>query len=168
MRLIAPSATPPAKVNKHLLPHEEQVITIRQHYIVLLPWAAAATGGLLAAITVGVMPHSTHSEQLVVWGLTGFLFLEFIFAAARWGVWYLVVTSHRILICSGIPRRRVAMWPLDSIRGMTLEQSFYGRFCGYGTFIFQGRTFIDYIPYPEQLYLEICGLLYMPKDSHHD
>jgi len=52
------------------------------------------------------------------------------------------------------------MWPLDALKGMTIERTFYSRFFNYGSLIVQSRTFIDYLPYPEQLYLEICKLLY--------
>jgi membrane protein YdbS with pleckstrin-like domain len=164
MWLISPGANPPADVDRYLLPHEQEVITIRQHPIVLLPWATAVIGGLLAAITVGAMPHANRSEQLAVWLLTAFLFLEFLLAAGRWGVWYFVVTSHRLLICSGLSRRRVSMWPLAEVRRIDLERSTYGRIAGYASLIVHGRTFIDYLPYPEQIYFEICSLIY-PADT---
>jgi hypothetical protein len=168
MRLISPRTDPPANVDKYLLPHEQEVIGTRQHPVVLLPWAAATIGGLLAAITVGSMPHANQSEQLVVWLLTALLFLEFLLAAGRWSVWYLVVTSERLLIVSGLYRRRVAMWPLTEVRGITFERSFHGRFLGYGSFIVQGRTFIDYIAHPEQLYLEILPRIYPDRDPSGD
>lgn len=164
MRLIVSSAASPAEIDKYLLQDEQEVVTLRQHPFVLLPWSAAAVGGLLVAITVGAMPHINRAEQLVVWGLTAFLFLELLLAAARWGVWYLVVTSERLLICSGSFRRRVDEWPKESLRGMTVDRSFYGRFWGYGSLIVQGRTFIDYIPYLEQIYPEIWAHLYPSRD----
>lgn len=168
MRLISPGVNPPADVDMYLLPHEQQVITVRRHYVVLFPSAAAAFGGLLAAITVGAMPHANQSEQLAVWLLTAFLFLEFLLAVARWSVWYFVITSHRLLICSGLSRRRVVMWPLIEVRGITFERSFRGRFFNYGSFIVQGRTYIDYIPYAEHLYLEYCSLIYPYADMSDD
>jgi hypothetical protein len=60
------------------------------------------------------------------------------------------------------------MWPLEEIRGMTLRRSFSGRLCGYGAFVLRDRSVIDFIPYPEPLYLEICGLIYLPKDLGDD
>ena len=36
MRLIAPRNAGPAAVNKYLLPHEHQVITVRKHPAVLI------------------------------------------------------------------------------------------------------------------------------------
>jgi hypothetical protein len=46
---------------------------------------------------------------------------------------------------------------------------------GYGTFILesagqdQALSTVDYIPYPEQLYLEVCSLIFKPlKDDGDD
>ena len=36
MRLISPGANPPADVDRYLLPHEQEVITVRKHPAVLL------------------------------------------------------------------------------------------------------------------------------------
>jgi PH (Pleckstrin Homology) domain-containing protein len=168
MRLISPGANPPADVGRYLLPHEQEVITIRQHPVVLLPWAAAAVGGLLVAIIIGALPHADRPEQLGVWLLTAFLFLEFLLAAGRWAVRYFVVTSQRLLVISGLFHRRTAMWPLTEVRRMTLERSLYSHIGGYGSFVIDGRTFIDYIPYPEQIYLEICEMIYPHRGSSDD
>ena len=165
MRLTSPGANPPGDVDRYLLPHEQEVITVRQHPAVLLPWAAAATGGLLVAIIIGALPHVNRPEQNLVWLLTAFLFLEFLLGMGRWAVRYFVVTSQRMLIISGLFHRRLEMWPLTDVRGITLERPAYGRIGGYGSFVIGGRTFIDYIPYPEQIYLEICGLIYPNRDS---
>ena len=54
---------------------------------------------------------------------------------------------------------------------MTFERSFLGRLLGYGTFILesagqdQALSRVDHIPYPEQLYLEVCALIFPQKDG---
>jgi len=54
---------------------------------------------------------------------------------------------------------------------MTFRQSFLGRILGYGTFILesagqdQALSNVDFIPYPEQLYLEVCELLFPNQDG---
>jgi hypothetical protein len=170
MRLITPRGDQsPTRVYKHLLPHEEHVVTIRRHPVVLAPWAAAAAGGLLIAISLAAMPRASQPEQTAAWLLTGFLLIEFLLAAARWQAWYLVVTTQRMLICSGVSSEKAAMWPLTALTGMTYERSsgqlLSGLIGDYGRLIIQGRTFLDYLPYPEQLYLEICGLIFPAKFS---
>jgi len=168
MRLTSPGANPPGDVDRYLLPHEQEVITVRLHPAVLLPWAAAAAGGLLVAIIIGALPHADQFEQLLVRLLAAFLFLQFLLAMGRWAVRYFVVTSQRMLVISGLFHRRTEMWPLIDVRGITLERSAYSRIGGYGSLVIGGRTFIDYIPYPEQIYLEICRLIYPDRDSSDD
>jgi hypothetical protein len=49
-----------------------------------------------------------------------------------------------------------------------------GRILGYGKFILesagqdQALTNVDYLPYPEQLYLEVCGLIFKDKEESPD
>ena len=52
MRLIAPGGLAPAEVNKYLLPHEQQVITVRRHPAVLMGPALLTLGGLIAAVVL--------------------------------------------------------------------------------------------------------------------
>ena len=57
---------------------------------------------------------------------------------------------------------------------MTFQRSFLGRMLGYGTFILesagqdQALSTVDHIPYPEQLYLEVCALIFPSKDPSDD
>ena len=83
-----------------------------------------------------------------------------------WTVDYFVVTSQRMILTSGVLTRRVAMMPLAKVPDMSFERSFWGRLFGYGDFILesagqdQGLRVVDHIPYPEQLYLEVCNLIF--------
>jgi hypothetical protein len=57
---------------------------------------------------------------------------------------------------------------------MTFQRSGIGRILGYGKFILesagqdQALTDVDYLPYPEQLYLEVCGLIFKDKEESPD
>jgi len=57
------------------------------------------------------------------------------------------------------------------VTDMTFRQSFPGRIFGYGTFILesagqdQALSNVPFIPYPEQLYLEVCELLFPNQDG---
>jgi len=64
------------------------------------------------------------------------------------------------------------MMPLTKVTDMSFNRPPMGRLLGYGTFIVESagqdqalRT-INHLPYPEQLYLEVCGLLF--KDQGGD
>jgi uncharacterized membrane protein YdbT with pleckstrin-like domain len=175
MRLISPGANPPADVDRYLLPHEQEVITVRKHPAVLLaPVAWAAVGLILAAVLTDTVLRHDSGLVWIIWAVWGLVFLRFLWAALNWSVDYFVVTSHRFIETSGLFSRKVAMMPLVKVTDMTFQRSFLGRILGYGTFILesagqdQALSNVDYIPYPEQLYLEVCSLIFPSKDRSDD
>ncbi len=175
MRLISPGTTPPADVDKYLLPHEQQVITVRRHPAVLIGPFIVTVLGLAAAIALSdtLLAHQS-TALLIVWLIWGVLLLRLILKAFAWAVDYFVVTSHRMILTSGIVTRKIAMMPLVKVTDMTFQRSFLGRLLGYGTFILesagqdQALSTVDHIPYPEQLYLEVCALIFPSKDPSDD
>lgn len=175
MRLLAPGATPPAELNKYLLPHEHQVITVRKHPAVLLgPIALTVAGLIVAAVLSYTLFRHNSTLVAVTWIAWGALLLRLLWATANWAVDYFVVTSQRMLLTSGVVTRKVAMMPLVKVTDMSYQRTFLGRIFGYGEFILESagqdqalRT-VDHIPYPEQLYLEVCGLIFPSKDTADD
>jgi uncharacterized membrane protein YdbT with pleckstrin-like domain len=126
----------------------------------------ALAGLLAAAVLSATILHNYGVLAVVVWLAWLALFVRLIWKAINWAVDYFVVTSHRILLTTGVLTRKVAMMPLSKVTDMSFQRSFAGRLLGYGEFIVESagqdqalRT-IDHIPYPEQLYLEVCGMLF--------
>jgi membrane protein YdbS with pleckstrin-like domain len=167
MRLIAPRNAGPAAVNKYLLPHEHQVITVRKHPAVLIGPIAIALAGLLIALVLGttVLMHS-HNGIIVLVLVVVALLLYLGYRTWEWSEDYFVVTSDRMLQASGVFTRKIAMMPLVKVTDMSFKRSTLGRLLGFGQFILESagqdqalRT-IDHVPYPEQLYLEICALIF--------
>jgi len=101
MRLVPNTDTVPASVNRYLLPHERQVITVHQHPAILI--------------------------KPVFWVLVGLA---------------------------------LAGWLTNSIA--------QGKFILESAGQDQALTDVDYLPYPEQLYLEVCGLIFKDKDESPD
>jgi len=172
MRLISPGANPPADVDRYLLPHEQEVITVRKHPAVLLaPVVWAVVGLVLAAVLTDTVLRHDAALTWIIWAVWGVVFLRFLWAAVNWSVDYFVVTSHRFIETSGLFSRKVAMMPLKKVTDMTFQRSFLGRMLGYGTFILesagqdQALSKVDHIPYPEQLYLEVCSLIFPQEDG---
>ena len=173
MRLFSPGANPPKDVSKFLLPHEQEVITVRKHPAVLLAPVAWAVLGIIAAalLSTTLFRHSS-TLTLIVWAAWGVIFLRLLWVAANWAVDYFVITSRRFIEISGLllARNIATMW-MVKVTDMTFRQSFPGRIFGYGTFILesaaqdQALNKVDFIPYPEQLYLEACALLFPKKDG---
>ena len=108
----------------------------------------------------------THGAVLVLLVIC-LIFLAYLgFKAWEWSEDYFVVTSDRMLEASGVFTRKIAMMPLVKVTDMSFQRSTLGRLLGYGSFILESagqdqalRT-IDHVPYPEQLYLEICALIF--------
>ena len=163
MKLAPNTDTVPASVNPYLLPNERQIVSLRQHPSVLVPPFAAAAGGLLAAIVAGKTFGDTGAPELVVWILAIFLILKFILNAAIYPVQYIVITGGRFIQITGFFVRRVKDMPLTNLDEMTFQRSIAGRILGYGTFRIgpetDGQQIIDYVPFPEQVYLEAKTIL---------
>jgi uncharacterized membrane protein YdbT with pleckstrin-like domain len=163
VRLAPNTDTVPASVNKYLLPDERQIISVHQHPAVLMPPFAAALGGVFAAIAASAFPGDTGTPKLAVLTLMAFLILKAILNAGSFSSQYLVVTPQRIIQITGLFVRKAKDMPLTNLDEMTLERSFTGRILGYGTFRIgpesDGQQVIDYVPYPEQLYLEVKAML---------
>ncbi len=174
MRPTAARAGPVA-VSKYLLPREVQVATVRKHPAILIAPTLQAVGGLLvAAILSATILHHDKPLLIIVWLAWVALLLRMIWAAVNWAVDYFVVTSERMLLTSGVFSRKVAMMPLTKVTDMSFRRSFAGRMLGYGEFIVESagqdqafRT-VDHIPYPEQLYLLVCGMLFPTSADDED
>jgi hypothetical protein len=148
----------PPEVYHYLLPHERRVITVRRHPVVL-----AGPLGLLTARRKDV------TALRGAWGASG---VGLFVSAIRLYAWlssYVVVTNFRLLRVKNLASTKVNTIQLREIRGIDMHRSVLGRLFGYGTFIIRSADRdekIRYLPYPEQLYLELTGIL--NPDPHED
>jgi len=169
MRQVSPAQSGlPTSVDRYLLPDERSVIAVRMHPAALAGPLVLACGGLVAARKLsGRSPRPD-----IVWG--GYLPvpLYFLRRLAAWPVSYLIVTDKRMVLTGGLLIRTAAFMPLGKVTGLTLQRTVLGRLLGYGTLIVtsdsrhQPFRKVRYLPYPEQLYLEISGLL--PQEGQGD
>jgi len=175
MRLVPNTDTVPASVNRYLLPHERQVITVHQHPAILIrPIFEVLIGLAIAGWLSNSVANGNGTAILVIWVVWGLVFLRLVWKVFEWGETYFVVTSQRFLLATGILTRKVNMMPLAKVTDMSFQRSALGRVLGYGEFILesagqdQALTNVDYLPYPEQLYLEVCGLIFKDKEDSPD
>ena len=173
-RLI-PNETVPASVYKHLLPHERQVITVRFHPAVLIGPIAQVLGGLaLAGLLSTTVARGNGVVMLIIWIAWLVLVARLLYKVYEWLEDYFVVTSQRLLLATGILTRNINMMPLSKVTDMSFKRSTMGRLLGYGEFIVesagqdQALRRVDHLPYPEQLYLEVCGLIFKDKGDSDD
>jgi uncharacterized membrane protein YdbT with pleckstrin-like domain len=170
MRLVPNTDTVPASVNRYLLPHERQVITVHQHPAVLIrPIFEVLVGLAIAGWLTVVFAKNNGLAVLIIWIIWGLVFLRLVVKVIEWAETYFVVTSQRFLLATGLVTRKVNMMPLAKVTDMSFQRSAMGRLLGYGEFILesagqdQALNKVDHLPYPEQLYLEVCGLIF--KDT---
>jgi uncharacterized membrane protein YdbT with pleckstrin-like domain len=167
MRLAPNTETVPASVNKYLLPHERQVISTHQHPAVLIkPIFFLLLGLALAGFLSNEFTHGNGTAILVIWLLWVVLLLWFLWKLVDWLRTYFVITSQRLILASGFLARKVDMMPLSKVTDMSFNRSPMGQLLGFGEFVVesagqdQALRHIEYLPYPEQLYLEVCGLIF--------
>ena len=172
MRLAPNTDTVPASVNKYLLPHERQVISVHQHPAVLIrPIFEVLLGLAIAGWLSNSAAHGNGTIILVIWILWGLLLLRLVWKVIDWSLNYFVITSQRLLLSKGFPTRKVNMMPLAKVTDMSFQRSPMGQILGYGEFIVesagqdQALRNVDHLPYPEQLYLEVCGLIFKEEDE---
>ena len=175
MRLVPNTDTVPASVNRYLLPHERQVITVHQHPAILIrPIFEVLIGLAIAGWLSNAVAHGNGTAILVIWVIWALVFLRLVWKVFEWGETYFVVTSQRFVLATGIVTRKVNMMPLAKVTDMSFQRSPMGRILGYGEFILesagqdQALTRVDHLPYPEQLYLEVCGLIFKDKEDSPD
>jgi uncharacterized membrane protein YdbT with pleckstrin-like domain len=175
MRLAPNTDTVPASVNKYLLPHERQVISVHQHPAVLIrPIFEVLLGLAIAGWLSNSAAHGNGTVILVIWILWGLLLLRLVWKVIDWSLNYFVITSQRLLLSKGFPTRKVNMMPLAKVTDMSFQRSPMGQILGYGEFIVesagqdQALRNVDHLPYPEQLYLEVCGLIFKDKEESPD
>jgi membrane protein YdbS with pleckstrin-like domain len=175
MRLVPNTDTVPAKINRYLLPHERQVITVHQHPAVLIrPIFELLVGLAIAGWLTNAIAHGNGIALLVIWLLWVVLLLRLVVKVWEWNENYFVVTSQRMLLSQGLVTRKVNMMPLSKVTDMSFQRSTLGRILGYGEFILesagqdQALRIVDHLPYPEQLYLEVCGLIFKDQGDDSD
>ena len=93
MRLAPNTDTVPASVNKYLLPHERQVISVHEHPAVLIGPIALVLLGLAIAGVLSLAAHGNTTAILVIWVLWVVLLGWLGVKIWDWAVNYFVVTS---------------------------------------------------------------------------
>jgi len=175
MRLAPNTDTVPASVNRYLLPHERQVISVHQHPAVLIrPIFEVLIGLAIAGWLSNSVAHGNSTFILVIWILWAILLLRLVWKILEWSLTYFVITSQRLLLAQGFLLRRVDMMPLSKVTDMSFNRSPTGQLLGFGEFVVesagqdQALRNINHLPYPEQLYLEVCGLIFRDKEESPD
>ena len=94
MRLAPNTDTVPGAVNKYLLPHERQVISVHQHPAMLIqPTLEVLIGLAIAGWVSSSIAHGNNTVILVIWILWVLLLLRLLWKVSDWSENYFVITS---------------------------------------------------------------------------
>jgi membrane protein YdbS with pleckstrin-like domain len=151
---------------KYLLPTERAVINIRRHWAVLAGTTVQSVLLLVIGILLARIFNAVDFIQMVATYFCVFVIVRWIYEVYSWYVEKLVVTDKRLLLLTGIITRNVAIMPLVKVTDLTFHRSATGLMLGYGKFVVesagqdQALSNIDYVPNPEQMYIQISDLLF--------
>jgi uncharacterized membrane protein YdbT with pleckstrin-like domain len=166
MMVIRDSGT--RTIDKYLMSYEGPPVAVRRHPAVLLRYVGEVVGGLIVAGLISATVGS--GPGLIIWWLWLALVARLSWMVFSWSAEFFVVTEHRVMLITGVLSRKVAMMPMTKVTDIALERPFVGRMIGYGTFILesagqdQALREVEYMPYPEQLYLEISSMIFPAND----
>ncbi|XVQ13215.1 PH domain-containing protein [Spirillospora sp. CA-255316] len=156
-------------VDKYLMAHEGRVIAVRRHPAVLLLPLLIVVGGLILCAFA-----ATITGVLWLWWAWLVALGYLVWKVLAWSVEFFLVTEHRVMVVSGVLNRNVAMMPLAKVTDIALERSLAGRMLGYGEFVMesagqkQALRNVGFMPYPEQLYLEVSSVIFGAEDGSPD
>lgn len=168
MEAVSPGGR--ARVERYLLPNERVVITVRRHWVVLVPPIALTVAVFVAAAWIDVhLPGGVPGVRDLAW--LGFL------ASVAWVLWqvwerqsdWFVVTDERLLRTYGILTRKVAIMPLMKVTDMSYNVSPVGRLLHYGEFVFesagqeQALRSVSFLPDSAQLFGVLSTELFGPE-----
>jgi PH (Pleckstrin Homology) domain-containing protein len=149
----------PSELNSKLAIHRHPQFIIGPIFVTLVGLSVA--GSLSQNVVRGNGMH-----LLFIWLAWFVLVLRVIWKISQWSTEYFLVTNERIILVSGIVRRRfTAIW-LAQVTAVRVRRTIGGRFLGYGELVFHSQCpdaaliAFDYAPYPQLLTQEIERLVF--------
>jgi membrane protein YdbS with pleckstrin-like domain len=155
-----------ADAGKYLLPTERVEVQIRRHWAVLAGDTLQTVLLLVVGVLLARVLSSVGFAEMVAVYFCVFVVARWAWKLADWNHEVLIVTDKRLLLLTGIFTRKVAIMPLVKVTDLTFYRSSTGLMLGYGKFIVesagqdQALSTIDFVPRPEELYIQISNLLF--------
>lgn len=156
----------PLAVSDYLLPQERQVMTVRYHPAILVWPALAVAAASAAGTTITVFTGIGGPALIAVWAVAASAGAVLAGCAWAWLGTYLAVTRQRVILVPRVMRHKMVSIPARQISDIHLNRTIPGRLLGYGALVLalapegQAAHVINYIPYPDQIYLEFDGILF--------
>ena len=157
-------------VTENLTPGEREIITLRRHPAILFSPLATALGAIIVAVGTSSL-HVVEWMKIVVWLLSVLFIWSLIAAFKGWYSGRITLTSKRMIL-SGPSSGEFETIRLTPPVDISLQRSWRGRLIWYGDLVIttndKGDRVLTYIPYPQQIYLEVSQLTAMPFDEGND
>jgi membrane protein YdbS with pleckstrin-like domain len=162
-------------IERYVLPNEKVLIATRRHWASLTgPIAKALPALLIGGWLLTLEPSNKISSAvglfLVVVGV-GYLGL----CAVDWWARHFIVTSHSVLLTSGVLVRQVTLVQLRRITDLTWRETLLGRRLGYGTLRMEvaggGRRAswpVRFLPHADTLFRSFSELLLRADNNDAD
>jgi len=158
-------------VNKLLAPNERVVTEVRRHWAQQFWVGVLVFATLILTLVIDTVMPLTPLVRNILW-LSWFAVLAyFIWRVIEWSMDWFVITDRRFMLAYGVFTRQVGMMPLSKVTDMRYDRTLGGRLLGYGKFVLesagqdQALSTIDYLPEPDQLYVQVMDLLFGEKNS---
>jgi len=154
----------------YLLPTERCVVAVRYHPAKVLKPAAITLAGLFVVFVLDTFLPAIPKVRDVLWFAWFGLVAWLAWKLAEWWTDYFIVTDRRLMLTTGLITRHVNTMPLAKVTDMSYQRPLIGRVLGYGVFVMesagqdQALSKVPFVPEPDLIYLEICDLLFGPKD----
>jgi membrane protein YdbS with pleckstrin-like domain len=174
-RLVPLESEPSAFVSSFLFPTERFRGEWARHPIFIAKRAAIGVIlALLAFIGTASVPGYVDSSTIewlpasARYWVAAMILAWTAWSAATWRWHRLVLTNKRIMLVSGLLRRRASMVPLLRVTDMKYTQTPLGRILNYGTFELESAGRFDRmrrlwnVPNPNEIYLRIVEEMYEP------
>jgi hypothetical protein len=161
---VVPVEITPDEIYQYLIPSERRIVSVRFHPAVMLPSVLLQVADVIALAleAAAVIPGDTAAlvSLAILFPVSCcILYLSYL----AWLRNYMVLTNNRIILLKGYRKRRLTFILITEAEDMSFIRTLSEQFFGYGSLIIRPAARrgharrIGYVPYPEQMYLEICG-----------
>ncbi len=155
------------QLQKHLLGGEKVVVAVRRHWITI--WKevglAIVTLVMLIFISLGATAQTAGLSD-ALWWLWFLVFARALYSVFAWRNEWFIATDQRLMLITGIFKRRVATLPNARVTDMAFDRDILGKIFGYGGYVLesagdvQAMREVNYIPQPDAVYRAILAQVF--------
>jgi len=129
---------------------EQTLITVKPVFVyILYPTSVILIGIILVVVGMGMIPQTSTADNMgsTFFGLTcccpGVLIIPyglymFVMVLIGMRVWHLTVTTHRVIVCSGVVRRTEKEMLLHQIESISIKKGLVGMIFNMGRIVVGG------------------------------